>query len=232
VRFFRGDDDRRKTGDGMESRREQHDSTASAIPGSFHWLRLAAVLPPLVTAAAFAIAWQQWGSTYATLMAKTIQLEFLVIHAGMFLGVFILVPVETALFRVLRWVAVILLSLMYCYGGYGLLGWHGVLTLVAIFVGTYAGFIAAHFIAGGGALPTGGRAAELGVRWFVSMLAYGLLTRPFALPELVNTWTELRASVALGAIYFTVLAMVEATPLYPLIRGEWRRPRGAARQAR
>jgi hypothetical protein len=186
------------------------------------WLRWFAVLTPLATAIMFATAWLDWGSTFAALMAKTIQLEFLVIHAGMFLGVLILVQFESALVRALRWVAVIMLTLMYCYGGYGLLGWNGVLTLVAVFVGTYAGFIPARFGATGGEFPFGKRVTELAVRWLMSMLAFGLLIRPFALPQLMNTWTDLRASVALGAVYFMVLAMLEATPLYPSIRGERR----------
>jgi len=194
------------------------------------WLRFVAVLAPLATAVTFAVAWLDWGSAYATLMAKTIQLEFLVIHAGIFLGVLMLVRLESALLRVLRWVAVILLTFMYCHGGYGLLGWHGVLTLVAIFVGTYAGFIALPFGATTGALTTGVRTTELGIRWLVSMLTYGLLPQALELPGLVDTWTELRASVALGAIYFAVLAMVEATPLYPWMRrvqGGVRTPRHA-----
>ena len=101
----------------------QQDAIVTAVSRGFGWLRFLAVLPPLMTAIAFAIAWQRWGSDYATVMAKTVQLQFLVIHAGLFIGVFIMVPVESALFRVLRWVAVTLFATMYLRGGYGLLGW-------------------------------------------------------------------------------------------------------------
>lgn len=182
-------------------------------------LRLAAVLPPLLTAVAFAIAWLQWGSDYSVVMAKTIQLEFLVIHSGLFLGVFILVPIETRMFRVLRWVAVALMAYLYLRGGHALLGWHGVLTIVGIFVGTYGGLLTAPALFTAAAASRGRRIIELAVRWFASMLTYGLVSSALDLPGLVNEWTVLRASVALGAIYFGVLALFEATPLYPRIRG-------------
>jgi len=181
-------------------------------------LRLVAILPPLVTAIAFAIAWLRWGSDHAAVMAKTIQLEFLVIHAGLFLGVFILVPIETALFRMLRWVAVALFAYLYLQAAHSLLGWLGALTMIGIFLGTYGAFLVPSATSAATA-SRGRRAAEIGVRWGVSMLAYGLISSAFALPELVNTWAEQRESVALGAVYFAVLAAVECTPLYPRIRG-------------
>ena len=181
--------------------------------------RLLATLPPLATTIAFALAWQRWGSDYATVMAKTIQLEFLVIHAGLFLGVFIMVPVSSVLFRILRWVAVALLAYLYLHAGHSLLGWHGAFTIVAIFVGTYGGFLLAPTALVDGESQRGRRATEIGVRWFLSMLAYGLISKAFALPELVNTWTDLRDSVAMGTLYFAALALVEATPLYARLRG-------------
>ncbi len=183
------------------------------------WLRVASTVPALASAAAFAVAWLNWGGAFATTMAKTIQLEFLVIHAGLFLGVFIMVPVESALFRVLRWVVVALLAYMYLRAGYGLLGWHGVLTITGISLGTYGGFLLAPTALVDGESRRGRVATEIGVRWFISMLAYGLIGRVFELPQLVNTWTGLRASVAMGTLYFATLAMFEATPLYRLIRG-------------
>lgn len=199
---------------------EPQGRTAIAVNPGRGLLRLVAVLPPLLTAVAFAIAWWRWGSDYAVVMAKTIQLEFLVIHAGLFLGVFILVPIETALFRGLRWVAVALMSYLYLQGGHSLLGWHGVLTIAGIFVGTYGAFLTAP-----AAAPRGRRVVEVAVRWTIAMLAYGLAASAFDLPQLVNTWTDRRASVALGAVYFATLAIFEATPLYPRIRGAAAGPR-------
>lgn len=190
-----------------------------AVTRGVEWLRFVAVLPPLMTAVAFASAWQQWGSDFATVMAKTIQLEFLVIHAGLFIGVCIMVPVESALFRVLRWVAVALFATMYLRVGYSLLGWNGALTIAAIFVGTYAGFLTSSYTGGTAVASRGRRAAEIGTRWGVAMLSFGLLSTAFQLPESVNAWAGLRSSVALGALYFATLAVVECTPLYGLIRG-------------
>lgn len=202
--------------------RAQHDVKASAVRRGPDWRRLVAAVPPLVTAAAFATAWRQWGTPYATVMAKTIQLEFVVIHAGVFLGVCILLRIETALFRVLRWVAVLLLSLMYLRIGYSLLGWQGVLMIIAIFIGTYSGFLMASPTAATGGTARGRRTTEIGVRWGVSLLAFGLISRAFDLPQLANEWTELRASVGLGVFYFATLAVVESTPLYSRLRGETR----------
>lgn len=191
---------------------------------AFPWQRAVRALPPLFTAAAFAHAWLQWGSAYASVMARTVQLEFVVIHAALFLGVLILVPVETASFRFLRWVAVALFAGFYLRIGYGVLEWQGVVSLAGIFVGTYGGFLMAPRDAGSGIDSRGRTAEEIGVRWGVAFLTYGLLTRVFELPKLVNEWTQLRESVALGACYFAVLALIEATPLYATIRGEKKPP--------
>ena len=181
--------------------------------------RLVAIGLPLLTTAAFALAWWHWGSAYATVMAKTIQLEFIVIHAGLFLGVFIMVPVTSALFRVLRWVVVALLAYLYLMYGHALLGWHGVVTIAGISIGTYGGFLLAPTALVDGESQRGRQATEIGVRWFISMLAYGLISRAFDLPQLVNTWTDLRDCVAMGTLYFATLTGFEATPLYPVIRG-------------
>jgi hypothetical protein len=181
--------------------------------------RLLAALPAAATAIAFALAWWQWGNAYSLVMAKTIQLEFLVIHAGIFIGVLVLVTPESAAARNLRRVAIVLLVLMYCRGGYGLLGWHGVLTLLAIFAGTYGGLLFVPEPTPG--MTTGRRTlgVEIGVRWAVAMLGYGLLANAFELPTRVDEWTGYRESAALGAWYFALLAGVEATPLYARLRG-------------
>lgn len=190
------------------------------------WPRLAAPVPALATAVAFVVAWMDWGSDYADTMARTIQLEFLVIHAGLFIGVFVLLPVETATFRALRWVAVSLLALLYGSGGYKLLGWHGVLMIGGAFAGTYGGFVLSRLASGAGDGPRGRTIVEIAVRWVVSLLAYLLTAEALGLPELVNEWIDLRASVALGGLYFAALGVVEASGLYPRIRG---RPRGQQR---
>lgn len=178
---------------------------------------LLAALPAWLTAAVFAIAWRDWGSAFATDMAKTIQLEFLVIHSGVFLGVFIFMPVASALFRVLRWVAVALLCLLYLGGGYQLLGWYGVLAITAIFVATYGAFLFGELRARGASRAR--RLVELAVRWVVSLFAYMLLLGILDLPETINDWTDQRAAVALGALYFAALGLVEASGVYALIRG-------------
>ncbi len=177
---------------------------------------LLAALPAWLTAAVFAFAWQDWGSAFATDMAKTIQLEFLVIHSGIFLGVFLFMPIASALFRGLRWIAVALLCLLYLGGGHQLLGWYGVLAVTAIFVATYGAFLF-------GRLRTGATRirglVELAVRWLVSLFAYMLLMGLLDLPQTINEWTDHRAAVALGALYFAVLGLVESSGVYALIRG-------------
>jgi len=176
-------------------------------------------LPAFATAIAFAHAWMHWGSPFAIGMAQTIQLEFLVIHAGLFFGVFILVPVSGGVFRALRWIPVVLLAYLYGRGAHSLLGWYGVASIASIFIATYAGLLLAPL--SGGARPHRGRAVtEIGVRWGIAFLGYGLLGRALGLPQQVNEWIAYREAVALGALYFLLLAVVECTALYPRLRGE------------
>lgn len=182
------------------------------------WPRLIAPLPALATAVAFAAAWVDWGSGYANAMARTIQLEFLVIHAGLFIGVVALLPVETAAFRPLRWIVLALLAWLYGRGGHALLGWHGVAMLAGAFVGTYGGFVAARLAPRANQVPRGRTIVEIAVRWVVSLFAYLLTAAALGLPERVNEWVDLRRSVALGALYFAVLGAVEASGLYARIR--------------
>ncbi len=195
------------------------DGTASALRRTGRrerYLVLLAALPAWLTAAVFAFAWQDWGSAFATDMAKTIQLEFLVIHSGIFLGVFLFMPIASALFRGLRWVAVALLCLLYLGGGHQLLGWYGVLAVAAIFIATYGAFLFGRLRAGASRIRG---LVELAVRWVVSLFAYMLLMGLLDLPQTINEWTDHRAAVALGALYFAVLGLVESSGMYALIRG-------------
>ena len=179
--------------------------------------RLIAAVPPLATAVTFAVAWVRWGSEYATVMAKTIQLEFL----GIFFGAFILVPLQFVRLRWLRWVAVAVVAYVCVRSGYALLGWTGAVGIAGMCFGTYGAFLMP------GRTDAGdGRGLEIGVRWFVSLIAYGLTAEVLELPQLVNTWTDYRNAVALGAVYFGVLAAIEATPLYAFMRGVGREERG------
>lgn len=192
--------------------------TATQRLRGLDWPRLLAPLPALATAVAFAAAWVDWGSDYADAMARTIQLEFLVIHAGLFIGVVVLLPVETVAFRALRWIVVLMLAWLYGRGGHALLGWHGVAMLAGAFVGTYGGFVAARLAPRANQVPRGRTIVEIAVRWAVSLFAYLLTAAALGLPELVNAWVDLRRSVALGALYFAVLGVVEASGLYARLR--------------
>jgi len=194
--------------------------TPASPPRGRSWWRAASAVPALATAAAFANAWLQWGSDYADTMAKTIQLEFVVIHAGLFLGVFILLPVTGTLFRGLRWVVVALLGYMYGTIGHSLFGWHGVIMLAGIFVATYGGLLLAPTVLVAGTSNRERSIIEIALRWGIALLAYGLLSSALSLPEQVNEWIDHRASLALGVLYFAVLGCIEYTPLYSRIRGD------------
>lgn len=166
----------------------------------------------LFTAAGFAIAHFRGGLSQHATFGKLMQMEFIAIHSGLFLGVFILARPDSAFWRGMRWVAVALLSVFYLKIGYSIMGWVGVLELAALTVSTYFGLLwatkSAQFR----------MAAEIGVRWFIGFMAFGLIGRLFDMPSEVNSWSDFPAVLIYGASYFATLAAIEATGLYRRIR--------------
>ncbi len=180
----------------------------SAKPGV--WLPVAI---QVFTATGFAAAYFQGGLSQHATFGKLMQMEFIAIHSGLFLGVFILWRPDHAFWRCMRWVAVALLSVFYLRFGYSIMGWVGVFELIALTFCTYSGLLwatqSARF----------GLACEIGARWFIGLLAFGLIGRIFGMPQNAAEWVNFPSVLLYGASYFAALGAFEATGIYRRIRG-------------
>ncbi len=187
-------------------------TSAKAAPSAKlgFWLPVAI---QLFTAAGFAIAHLRGGVSQHAYFGKLMQMEFIAIHSGLFLGVFVLARPDRAFWRGMRWVAVALLSVFYLKIGFAIMGWTGVIELAALTVCTYSGLFWA----------TKSQqfriAADIGARWFIGFMTFALIGKLFAMPENVAEWENFPAVLLYGACYFATLAAIEATGLYRRIRG-------------
>ena len=167
----------------------------------------------LFTAAGFAIAHFRGGLSQHATFGKLMQMEFIAIHSGLFIGVFVLARPDRAFWRGMRWVAVALLSVFYLRFGYSIMGWVGVFELIALTFCTYSGLLwatqSARF----------GLACEIGARWFIGLLAFGLIGRIFGMPQNAAEWVNFPSVLLYGASYFAALGAFEATGIYRRIRG-------------
>ncbi len=167
----------------------------------------------LFTAAGFAAAHLRGGVSQYTTFGKLMQMEFLAIHSGLFLGVFILFWPKHAFWRGICWLAVALLSVFYLKFGYAIMGWIGVLELAALTLCTYSGLL------WGTKSAQVGIACEIGARWFIVLMAFGLIGRIFDMPQNAAEWVNFPSVLLYGASYFAALGVIEATGIYQRIWG-------------
>lgn len=167
----------------------------------------------LFTAAGFAAAHFRGGLSQHATFGKLMQMEFIAIHSGLFLGVLIFWRPDHGFWRCMRWVAVALLSVFYLRFGYAIMGWVGVIELTALTLCTYSGLLwatkSAQF----------GMACEIGARWFILLMAFGLIGRAFGMPQNAAEWVNFPSVLLYGASYFAALGAIEATGIYRRIRG-------------
>ena len=185
------------------------------FPGSRRRERLALLAATALPAAScllFAAARLDPDTALATWLAPAIPLEAIVVHAGAVLGVAVLTWPGTPKGHVLYWPLLGAAALLYALAASNLGGGATVLQFVLLVLVTYGGVLWA---------PAGGRTAvgvETAVRWLIAVL---LITLTFGLagaPESIAEWHDARSKLTAGAVYFGLLAAVEATGLYRAIR--------------
>lgn len=166
----------------------------------------------LFTAAGFAVAYLHGSAAQLATFGKLMQMEFIVIHSGVFIGVLLLHRSESAFWRGMRWVAVALFAVLYLRIGYNIMGWVGVFEFVALTLSTYAGLFwattSARFSIG----------FEIGTRWFIGFMTFAVLGGLFKMPENAAEWTVFPSVLLYGACYFASLATIEASGVYRWIR--------------
>ena len=176
--------------------------------------RLAPAVLPWATAAAFLAAWPQFPSAFHDHMARLMELEFLALHSGGFIGLLALWNPSPLFTRGLRWAGIVALACLYLYAGHTILGWNGSASLAAMIASTWAGLLWSRNAA------RARRAIELGLRWCLALFAFGILATLTGMSEGVNEWHNQPQAPLYGALYFTVLGLLETSGLYRLIR-EW-----------
>jgi hypothetical protein len=176
------------------------------------WERFAPAAIQGATAILFLVGWFAFPAPFAVHLARLMELEFLALHAGGFLGLPLLWSPTRPLPRVLRVLAIGFFGVIYGMGGYGVLGWPGVVELAAMILATYAGVLFAR-----GATRSE-RAWATAARWFGCLMLFMLTASLLGMPSGVNEWHETRTTLLFGAAYFLVLATLEASGIYPALR--------------
>lgn len=172
-----------------------------------------AAIPLFIASTTFAVGTFQFGSAYATHLGKLMQLEFLAMHAGAFLGLLLFWAPATKGGRAARTIGILIFSALYLLGAYGEMGWLGTVEFSLLIGLTYAGLIIPDRSA-----ARLGRVAEVGVRWLFTLVAFMIVGGIAGTPSDVGTWPEHRSVLIFGAFYFLVLGLMELTGLYGFVR--------------
>lgn len=173
---------------------------------------IAATALPAATGLLFIAARVEPEAALATWLAPAIALEAIVVHAGALLGVAVLAWPHTLRGHVVYWLLLGGLALIYAFAAFDIGGVATAQQFVLLTLVTYGGVLWA---------PAGRRTAvgvETGLRWLIAVL---LITLTFGLtdaPESIADWHDVRSRLTAGAVYFGMLAVVEATGLYMAVR--------------
>jgi hypothetical protein len=183
------------------------DTTAPAAPRT-RWIP-AAILA--TTAIVFALGWSRFPGPFAEQLGRLMQLEFVALHAGGFLGIPLFMQPQRTVGRVARVLWLLLMAVIYFNAGYAVMRWQGVLELTLMMATTYSGVVWSRGVA------RRRRVSEVGMRWGLGLLLFAAALAIFDVPSKVETWSEARDVLLAGSVYFLALAVVEASPFYPWV---------------
>lgn len=163
---------------------------------------------PAATCLLFLAARVEPEGALARWLAPVIPLEAIVVHAGALLGIAALAWPGTFRGHVVYWTVFGLLALSYARAAFDVGGGATALQFALLTLVTYGGVLWA---------PKDRRVGvgvETALRWVIAVL---LLTLTFGLagaPESIAEWQDLDSRLTAGAVYFGLLAAVEASGLY------------------
>lgn len=173
---------------------------------------LAATAPPAASCLLFIAARLEPDTPLALWLAPAIPIEAIVVHAGALLGVATLAWPRTPKGHALYWSLLGAAALLYIGAALNTGGSATALQFVLLALVTYGGVLWA---------PAGRRTAvgvETALRWLIAVLLITLTFGFAGAPESIAEWHDVRSRLNAGAIYFGMLAAVEATGLYVAIR--------------
>jgi hypothetical protein len=172
--------------------------------------RIAAIVPPAVSCLLFAVARSQPDSPLAVWLAPAFPLEAIVVHAGAVLGIAILAWPRTWRGHLAYWIVLGVLAAFY--------------VKAAIDAGaTPLQFLLLAFVTYGGVLwATDRRRTAVGVetalRWLIAVVLVSVTVGVVGAPPSIAEWHDIPSLLLAGAVYFGLLAAVEATGLYVALR--------------
>jgi hypothetical protein len=191
-------------------------AVASTEPGgSRRRERLAVIAATSLPAAAsllFIAARLRPEAPLATWLAPAILLEAIVVHAGALLGVALFAWPGTRRGHLLYWPLLAAFAALYMLAAFRVGGGATALQFVLLALVTYGGVLWA---------PAGHRSAvgfETALRWLIAVVAITLTFGLAGAPSSIAEWQDVDSRLTAGAVYFALLAAVEATGLYAAVR--------------
>ena len=171
---------------------------------------IGAIAPPAASCLLFAVARTQSDSPLAAWLAPAFPLEAIVVHAGVVLGIAIFAWPRTWRGHFVYWTLLGALAALYVTAAVDS-GATPVQFLLLVFV-TYGGVLWA---------PAGRRTAvgvETALRWLIAVMLVPLTVGMVGAPPSLAEWHDVRSLLLAGAVYFGLLAAIEATGLYVALR--------------
>jgi hypothetical protein len=171
---------------------------------------LTAIAPPAISGALFVVARAQPESPLARWLAPSFPLETVVVHAGVLAGIAICAWPRTWRGHLVYWAFVGALAAFYARA--------------AIAVGaTPVQFLALVFVTYGGVLWAPARrritvGVEIALRWLIAIMLVPLTVGLIGAPPSAAEWHDVPSLLLAGAVYFGLLAAIEATGLYVALR--------------
>ena len=176
--------------------------------GPFSWKNIVSAAPELILSASFLsylyldepiLGWSK------RTLTDVMKIEFIVIHAGAFLGWVGLYNPKTFRGKVFQWVCFFSLLAMYTFFA-SQAGWAGIALFFGLTFTTYFGLILNwHDV---------NAQIRLGARWIVCFIAFFAGPGFFDTPENVGSWGGKLSVIKAGAAYFAILGLVELSGFY------------------
>lgn len=167
-----------------------------------YWKCLAAGLPPLLLGVQFLGASLDWGRPFLSgpTLAPLVQVEFLALHAGLFLGAFGFAPASGAEQRAGQRAILVGLVLFYLLMALGI-SWRVALEFFLLMLGTNLGLLLTR--------QQGTVMAQMVARWTIGFVLFLALAILFELPKNLEHWVDAEQVLHVGAAYFLGIAFLD-----------------------
>lgn len=177
-----------------------------------HLALIAATAPPAAMCLLFVVARLRPAAPLADWLAPAMPLEAIVVHAGALLGIALAAWPATRRGHFVYWPLLAAFAALYVRAALDAGGRAALLQFVLLAFATYGGVLWA---------PAARRVAvgvETALRWLIAVLLITLTFGLAGVPPSLAEWQDVESRLTAGALYFGLLAAVEATGLYVALR--------------